>query len=401
MKKWEAILLSIIIFSGCKKPYNPPAITAPGTYLVVEGAIDAGSDSTIITISRTVKLSSTSAANPVQHAIVTVESDQNAVYPLNETAKGRYVAAGLNLDNTRKYRLSIKTTNNEQYYSNYESVLNSPPIDSLYYTIATNGINIYTNTHDPANTVKYYRWDYQETWIYHSAFNSYFYSNGDTVLIRPANNQVYTCWGSDTSSNVLLASTFNLTNDVADNNPIAFVASTSYKLEIEYSILVKQYALTSDAYNFWLNLKKNTEQLGSIFDAQPSQINGNIYCQTNPAEPVIGYISVGSVSSQRIFIRSQQLPGWAAADPYSECALDTELYAVYPYRNDSTYVINEVNITINYNSGDFSKNLGGPLIPVGAIGGSLYQPIAGFSAATPICVDCTLRGTNVEPNFWK
>jgi len=387
------VLAIMIIGAGCKKPYDPPAIASSGSYLVVEGAINAGADSTIITLSRTVNLSSAVTANPVLNAVVSVQSDQNAVYPLTETTNGNYVAAGLNLDNARTYRLSIKT-NNEQYYSDYVPVLNAPPIDSLYYGITNTGLNIYSSAHDPSNAVKYYRWDFQETWIIHSNFDSGVISNGDTVLARTADQQIYTCWSSDVSSNIILGSSAKLARDVIDNNLVTSIASSSEKIGSEYSILVRQYALTADAYTFWTNLKKNTEQLGSIFDAQPSEINGNMHSVTNPLEPVIGYISVGGTASKRIFIASQQLPNWLPTNPYPNCKLDTALYVYYPAGSKVSY--NQVDELINYNKGA-SVN---PLIPVAPIGRPGSPPI-GYSASDRVCVDCTLRGTKQEPSFWK
>ncbi len=387
------ILLSSIIFAGCKKPYNPPAIAATGSYLVVEGVIDAGSDSTTIALSRTVNLSSKVTINPVLGATVSVQSNQGAVYPLTETTNGKYVSAGLNLDNSRTYRLSIKV-NNEQYYSDYVPVLNAPPIDSVHYTITNNGLNIYSDAHDPTNAVKYFRWDYQETWIIHSFYDSGFISNGDTVLGRTQAQNVNTCWRSDTSSTIVLNSSAKLAQDVIANNPIISIPSTSEKIGGEYSIIVRQYALTGDAYNFWTNLKKNTEQLGSIFDAQPSQINGNIHSATNPAEPVIGYISVGSTTNKRIFILASKLPAWLPTPSVLNCMLDTELYVYYP--KGSNTPINQVNEFINYDKGA-TYNALIPVAPVGLPG----HPPAGYSASTPICVDCTLRGTNKEPSFWK
>ena len=387
------LLIFLILAAGCKKPYNPPAISSPGSYLVVEGIINSGADSTDIKLSKTVNLASSSAVNPVLHAIVSVQSDQNVTYPLTETTNGNYVSAGLNLNSANKYRLSIKTAT-EQYYSDYVPVLNSPPIDSVSYTITGNGINIYSATHDPTNTVKYYRWDYQETWIIHSAYGSYFKSNGDTVLGRDLiNDQIYTCWASDTSSTIVLGSSAGLSKAVISGNPITSVASTSEKLSTEYSILVRQYALTGDAYSFWTNIKKNNEQLGSLFDSQPSQINGNIHSATYPTEAVIGYLSVGSTSSQRIFVRNQQLPAWIAPNPYPSCQLDTEYYKYLP--PGSKIYVNEVNEFINYDKGAVVV-----LIPVNAVGPP-GQPPTGYSASTPQCVDCTLRGTNKQPSFWQ
>jgi hypothetical protein len=37
-----------------------------------------------------------------------------------------------------------------------------------------------------------------------------------------------------------------------------------------------------------------------------------------------------------------------------------------------------------------------PVLPFGLPG----QPPKGYSASGGICVDCTLRGTNVRPAFW-
>lgn len=390
--RYMAILLFATTFA-CRKPYNPPAIASPGSYLVVEGQIDAGSDSTVILLSRTVSLSSKTVINPVSGAVVSVEGDENTTYPLLQTGPGRYACAGLTLDNTHNYRLDIKT-GGEQYLSDFEPVLNSPPIDSINFTTTGNSLNIYSNTHDPANKVQYYRWDFIETWIYHSAYDSYFVSNGDTVLLRTPAQQVYTCWPSDTSSNIILASTAKLSRSVIVNNPVTALPSTSDKLTDRYSILVRQYALTGAAYAFWQNMKTNTEQLGSIFDAQPSQVPGNIHSVNNPSEPVIGYISVGSVTSARIFIDSRQLPAWLPTPPPIPCTLDTFYYKyILPGTNDTS---NQVNQRINYNKGATYVE-----IPVQAVPGPPGAPPLGYSASTQACVDCTLYGPNKQPSFWQ
>jgi hypothetical protein len=394
-------VLIIVALTGCRKPYNPPAISAPGSYLVVEGVINSGADSTFIKLSRTVNLSSNNTNNPELHALLTVESDQNASFPLIETGNGNYASGGLNLDNSRKYRLRIKTANNEEYLSDFVPVVNSPAIDSVSYVIKSDGVNIYASTHDPKNNTHYYRWDYQETWIFHSIYYSFFKSNGDTVLARDlVNDNVYQCWRSDTSSSIIIASSAKLTKDIVVNNPLTSVSSTSEKFTNKYSINVRQYALTGDAYAFWTNLKKNTEQLGSIFDAQPSTINGNIHAITNPLKPVIGYISVGSVVSQRIFISSQQLPlSFYPAPLYTSCRIDSLRFLYYPPRGTPVPQEDEF---FNYKSPVFT---GAQLIPVSAIDSFIVKEgrdsTMGHTGAPPECVDCTLRGTNKQPAFWK
>ncbi|HWZ15985.1 MAG TPA: DUF4249 domain-containing protein [Mucilaginibacter sp.] len=380
---------------GCKKPYLPPIISSPGTYLVVEGVISSGIQSTVIKLNRTVNLSNGVSTNPVRGAVLAVESNQNDSYPLAETSPGTYVSVGIALDNSKKYRLRIKTADNKQYLSDFVAVVNSPPIDSVYYKTSTPGLTIYADTHDPQNNTRYYRWDYQETWIIHSAYDSYFKSNGDTVLFRDlVNDNIYQCWSSDFSNTIVLNSSAKLSKDIITNNPVTFIPVNSEKIWVKYSVMVKQYALSADAYGFWQNLKKNTEQLGSIFDAQPTQLNGNIHSITNPSEPVIGYISAGNISSQRIFITNQQLPNWVAAHTDPNCQLDTFYYIYYP--PGSKTPVNQVNQYLNKNHGAVN-----PLIPVSAISPPGAPKPIGFTASDQGCVDCTLRGTNKQPAFWK
>lgn len=407
------VIISFILVSlsslclGCKRAYAPPATTTDYGYLVVEGVVDAGTDSTDIRLSRTVKISSKTSSVPERGAIATVESDQNIAYPLIESANGNYVSARLNLDISHKYRLRIKTTDGKEYLSNFVQVVNSPPIDSINFVIGSNGFNVYANTHDPKNNTRYYRWTYQETWIIHSYYYSQYASNGDTVLPRDeVNNNIFRCWQSDTSSTISLASSAKLSQDVIANNLLISVSDTSQKITEGYSIKVTQYALTSDAYNFWAELKKNTEQIGSVFDAQPSQLNSNIHCTTDASIPVIGYISVGATKSQRIFLQQRQMPAWTPKLYYPYCVLVKGCCSYELYQGGGNY-LNQVDAYINYTSPIYEGRVAAgfvPYIPVDAVRvPPIFGPIIGFTVTSiPGCVDCTTRGgRNHPPSFWQ
>jgi uncharacterized protein DUF4249 len=404
------LLIAAATLFSCRKPYIPPAISATNSYLVVEGEISSGADSTVITLSRTVKISAKTTLNPETNAMVAIESDQNVSYPLVEFKPGSYTVAGLNLDKTRIYRLSIQTSNGRKYQSDYVPVVDAPPIDSLTFDgnggpTSGPGMNVYVNTHDASGQVKYFSWSYTETWQFHSAFESLYYSNGDTVLHRNfVNDDIYDCYRGDTSTTFVLGTSAKLSKSIIANQPVAFVPSTSEKVSVKYSILVKQSALTADAYNFYSELKKNTEQLGSIFDAQPSELQGNIHCISNPLEPVIGYVSVGATSSLRLFVRQSQLPFWVPVTYYttSNCALvhdplePKESCCLYQFHDDYGVTENQVDEYINYNIDHYYN----PFIPVDPIGVPEQPPI-GYTAGTRDCVDCTLRGSNHPPSFWK
>ena len=376
-----AILLVVCAFS-CKTPYNPlgkPSVTG---YLVIDGIINTGNDSTIIKLSRTVPLNSKTATQPELNAIISIESDANATsYSLKPVRNGIYGTGPLNLSKTARYRLRIHTYNGSTYLSDFTSVKESPPIDSVFYTLGSNGAQINAATHDATNSTHYYRYEYIETWMFHPYYHSTYIAKNNAIVSRTSAEDIYTCWRSYFSPEILLVSTAKLTSDIVFNSPVTIVPQTSLKLSQRYSILVKQYALTEDAFNFWQLVKKNTEQLGSIFDAQPSQIQGNIHNINDITEPAFGYISAGTVQQKRIFIDHNSLPnGWVADNPTALlCANlgnppDTSISEVIPV---SKYIL-------------FFE---GRYVPVQQTGG-------GYFGAAKFCGDCTLQGSNVKPSFW-
>jgi hypothetical protein len=376
---------AVIICYGCKKPFNPVIVASNSNYLVVEGVINSGQDSTNIKLSRTVNISDTTRTVPELGAQVTVESDQNTSYPLSETGNGKYSSPALSLSATQKYHLHIKTSTGKEYLSDFEAVKLTPPIDSIGFIEQGNGIQLYVNTHDPNNNTRYYRWEYTETWNFHAKYNTPFITDGTKLNLRTPDQQIYTCFANNISSTIVLASSSRLVNDVIYQQPLIQISSTSEKLEAKYSILLKQYALTSEAYNFWQNLKKNSEQLGTIFAPLPSETPGNIHCVTTPSEPVIGYVSVTNVQQKRIFISYSQLPQtWNATYPY-QCELDTLLIHRGIYQNDVALFL------LPLGSTEFA------ISPLSSPTGGLI----GYLGTDSECADCTIRGTNKQPSFWK
>ncbi len=381
-KLYSLLFLTALIWA-CKKPYNPPATTAPSSYLVVEGVINGNTDSTIIKLSRTINIAQNVNSAIETKAKLTVEDVSGNIYTLNEVSKGRYTGGPLNLDSTKKYRLHIQTSNGKTYLSDYVQFTPTPAIDSIGYTVTGDGLQIYANTHDPKNNTRYYRWDFTETWKFHSRFPSNYVTNGNAIVSRRADQMVYYCFTSDVSSNIILGSSEKLQQDVIYQNPITTIVSTSEKIENKYSILLKQYALTKDAYLYWQNLKKNTEQLGSIFDAQPSTTSGNIHNAADPSEPVIGFISATNVKSKRVFISKDALPtSWQPASPYN-CEQDSTYFNYYKQDQVALFLI----------------PIGSTAIPTSEI--SINGRIIGYLSSAIECVDCTVRGTTKQPIFWK
>lgn len=364
-------LIAALLLGRCKDTYVSPYSAPPTGYLVVEGYI-SGNSPTQFTLSRTVKLPGDSFPPPEAGARVQVESSNNLVWLLPEVGKGVY-RDSFALDPQSQYRLRILTAGGETYLSDYVPFKNTPAIDSINFAALPDNLVIYANTHDPANATRYYQWNWDQTYEYHSGANSQFEydSKDDMVILRPDSNQIYRCWVSSSSTSILLSNSTRLTQDVISLYPIKMIPLGDVQLSVLYTILVRQYALTEGGYNFLSLMQKNTESLGSIFDAQPSQITGNIHSLTHPTEQVIGYISAGTVQQQRIWIYPGQVPGYY----YFTCEQpDTLLPAGKDLKENFEYLYTPI----------YSK---GP---------------AGYYSNFTDCIDCRRMGsgTTKKPSFW-
>ena len=393
----SVIMLIVLPALSCKKPFAPIAVSGPNSYLVVEGVINSGADSTYFKLSRTIKLSARDTVKAEDGATVTVEGDNSTAFLLPETANGIYAAPPLGLTSTAKYRLRVKTTNNEEYLSDYVETKVTPSIDTITYSARVlEGVEFYVTTHDPNNAARYYRWDFDETWGYVSANKSY-YKIGDDGLPEyrtDPQDLIHECFKTGQSQQVLLASSANLSQDVIDNQPLDFVTAESAKISWGYSLLVHQYALTADAYKFWQQLKKNTEDIGTIFDVQPSAIPGNIHCISNPSKPVMGFVSASNVTTKRVFIESQQsvivAPGYLPPPTADDCTNSFSGFINVAPKESFKTRLQQLTFT------------GDTLLTV-AVTDRATDTVRGYGYVAKQCADCRAKtpfGTNAVPVFW-
>ncbi|MGV3588821.1 MAG: DUF4249 domain-containing protein [Adhaeribacter sp.] len=395
------LLLCCSVITACKERFEPNLPNQANSYLVVEGLINTGPGETRIKLTRTNPL--TAANNNLVaelKAQVQVEGANNAYYPLSENGEGYYVATNLNLPATTLYRLRIKTTSGKEYLSEFVPVKQTPAIDNIHWEENNNGVQLYINTHDNQNNTRYYLWNYEETWEYLSQEQTNLKWDGSKVVTRTPAEQIYRCWGQGASTNLLLGSSAKLSQDIIYHQPLTFISQGSIKLSHKYSILVRQYALTREAYDFLQTMRKNTETMGSFFDPQPSELKGNIRCVTNPNEPVIGFVGLCNVVEKRIFISRTELNNWQD-QPYN-CqyhlvinhpdTLKWYFEGIPPVPYPQYYV----QINPLPSDGVFVDQTKPCCIyiPLNVQGGGWY-------AVADYCADCTVRGgKTVKPDFW-
>jgi Domain of unknown function (DUF4249) len=372
MRPGLILIIYLLLLSGCREPYQPPVILAQSNLLVVDAFLDGSDGSCTVVLSRSQDVSDTNEPPKEKKANVQLEDSEGNVYALKEVSDGNYSVSNITIDTQLKYQLSIKTEDGKKYQSDYVEIKKTPPIDTVTWEATGQGLQFYISTHDNEKKSIYYQYRFVETWAYVAPFPSNFEIKNGVAVTR--SDDIYHCWATSPSTGISIATSVKLSEDIISNFPFYLIPKPSEKYLIRYSILVKQTVLTSEAYNYWQQLEKNTEKIGTLFDPQPSQIQSNIQNVDNENEPVLGYFSAGITTEKRIFVSFSELPpDWFFRD--TQCKLDTVL-----------------NKDLGRGSGD--------LLISGLYHGSDLNPYGYLYTTTP-CGDCRAAGgTTTKPDFW-
>ncbi|MCI1188564.1 DUF4249 domain-containing protein [Hymenobacter sp. DH14] len=364
-----------VALAGCTDPYLPSAIQNPPRLLVVDGFINSKGATTLL-LSRASNLAAPAAPPAETKARVYVEELGGPSVQLTESPAGTYTSAARTLNPAKKYRLHLTTAAGQEFATDYQPVVTTPPFDRFGWRAEPDGLKIFLAAHDAANATHFYRWQYEETWesipiIVPTLEWEVLYGPSEGRLIPIRNRFPLICWGNEKSSDIKLVNTTRLAQDVVADYVVRALPTTSYRLRHRYSILVTQAAQSEDEFHYWELLKKNTENIGTLFDPQPVQLTGNVRCLSDPAALALGFVGVHSVEQRRLFVERSQLPfDWNISSEYDKCPTD---------------VVKTILIPQVFGSPDN--------IPI------IYAP-DGVLATSRECVDCRLHGSVVKPPFW-
>ncbi len=369
-------VMTVCLLPACKREYEPAVLNQPSQFLVVNGVINtAVNGQTHINLSRTRNLQDTVIFHPEKGAAIYIEGaagQRFEVPAVNDS--GDYVSSTLSLSASERYRLSIQTNDGSHYQSEFVRTIQTPPIDSISWQQPAD-IFFFVNTHDPGGNARFYRWDFVETWEYTAQLLTPWHLENNLLTVANDETQTSKCWISQFSKDIVLANSAALGEDRISMQPLHQMLNADPRLNYRYSLLVNQYALTPEAYNYWQIVKKNSQELGTLFDQMPSQLIGNLVCLDRPSELVLGYVSATAVQSMRLFVDRRELNDWPQTFPGEDCKIvyfdyNPFLLPVFNYIDDSYTVYYFVS--------------GGPAV-----------------MGKRTCLDCRLSGgSNQKPSFW-
>ena len=401
--------MALILFLVCRciDPYDPQ-LSNYESLLVVDALVTDANSSYKVSLSRTFQ-DENELPVYVSDATVFISDDAGNKYNLQYTTKGLYKTDSLDFRGSvgRTYILHVITGEGEEFESDPCKMQPVPEIDSVYFakseelinngTEAQPGIMIYIDSKGGESN-QYYRWEYEETWKFKVPNpKKYEYIHGPNPNypeIIPVSDIKEICWKSHLSDEILIRSIGEGQSGMIEKQPVFFIAPVeSDRLLIQYSVLMKQYSLSKNEYEFWNNLKQINETGGDIFAKQPYSVISNIHSLENPEKRVLGFFQVSAVSEKRKNIL------------FGDVATLGMPFYTYPCR------------TSLYNPGYFDTRCMCPpktwddvywYLCI-ASDYTFIQPVyegAGDSIllylefTRPECADCELQGSGTEPDFW-
>jgi hypothetical protein len=172
------------------------------------------------------------------------------------------------------------------------------------------------------------------------------------------------------------------------------IPPSDIKLSVLYRVSIKQNAISKRAYEYFKNIKKNTDKIGDIFAPIPSELRGNIVCTTDPGRSVIGYVDVSLTMKNHRFISRQR--DRLYEPPYKDCTIYSLNQLMEMYKNvPGKYVLINPEEGKKVEDGDENEDddaekeelIDEPYV-------ALYAPRT--------CVDCTtIGGTTQKPDDWQ
>jgi hypothetical protein len=374
----------LLLMVCCIEPVEIKSVTYD-ELLVVEGYLSGETKQHKISLSNTSRLNDREF-NAEQGASVTIQDNDGGIVSLTENEPGIYYTPIYAGSPGKSYQLNIQTKDGRKYTSSQVKFKNTPDIKNIYAEYVgdrrpdENGVTIYLDTEDPLGLTRFYRWEYEETYEIRTPFPSNFqWTGGNNVVFR--DQPVDHCWASDSSENILIATTANLQSDKIVKHRLRFIPAGSHLMRIKYSLLVRQYALDETSYIFWKMIHDVNETQGSLFDIQTGAVRGNIRSDASPEDLVLGYFDAGAVIEKRVFLSPANFisSGFKIPEYLSVCL---------------NYV--PVELSINDIGAYMEKNHESMEI----------SEIIGFGNVTLLllpkfCCNCTKEGTNVKPSFWE
>lgn len=314
-KKLIYIALLMVLLTSCEQYYNPDIEEVP-TMMVVESHITNDPNQNYVKLTRALNFYSSEQQTKIVGAKVILIEETGTSFTGIESGTGYFTFARIPVPG-KKYMLRI-THQKDIYESDQVIMPPLPRIDTLYtnhrvektYQVDAFGglMHIETPGRDicidaPINaSLKYYRFNWRAIiqWIYQAPIPpgampsppifgwKSFYDNG-----------IFNITGSKQFS----------VSDKVKNHPILFLGydsraylDSSTLVPQGWIVIINQYGIPKESYDFHEKLNKQFTADGSLFDPIQTQVYGNIRCRSDSKKIVAGFFDLNSYRQYRYYV---------------------------------------------------------------------------------------------------
>ncbi|WP_299529620.1 DUF4249 domain-containing protein [Ulvibacterium sp.] len=379
-------MIVVLCSFGCTEPFEG-TVDGFEDVLVIDAIITNENKRQEVRLTRSFRFDE-EGPQAEENAVVTIEDGEGEQFVFREEEPGIYLSsAPFAAEMGKNYSLSITTTDGKSYRSDTMQLpAPSTTIDELYAERTTNdqgeeGMGIFVDTFDPSRQSNYYRYEYEETfkiiaplWSPNDVVFIIQLSTGPVFEIILREREERVCYGTNREKTIEIANTLNLSEDRLSRFPVRFINRDNYILSHRYSILVRQYVQTQEAFAYYEDLKGLSQSPNSVFtEDQPGFLPGNVFSLDDDSENVAGFFEVTTVTEERIFFSYEDFFPGEDLPPYvQECvtspAFGEDLKGILDRGTSAFY---------EFNPGE-----------------------GGYILTSRECGDCTALGSNKVPDFW-
>lgn len=385
-------LLVLIVFNSCIEPFQATFVDFESA-LVIEATITNELKTQQVVLSRSYEFDADGPTAETGARVMVIGG--GTTYNFIEGENGIYFSdQQFAAQQGVEYTLQITTSDGRNYGSDNTQLTAATSLDEVKAERITNdlgeeGMAILVDSFDPSGNSVNYRYEYEETYRVIAPTWSPVSLIGDpdnslSCLVLKVNNETdeRICYPTSFSNSIILNTTDNLDEDRVSNFMVRFINRDNYIISHRYSILVRQYVMSNESYNFFETLNELSGSESLFSQTQPGFLQGNVFSADNEEERVLGYFDVASVDEKRLFFNYDDFFPGEDLPPYVDpCNPSSPVLA-----NMGGCVLRPI---IESGAGVYFLDTDEPGINEGP-----YQIVP------RVCGDCKVLGPPEVPDFW-
>lgn len=316
------MILALASLGSCIYPYDSLPESRTERTLVVDGRILIGGISTI-NLDYVIPLSANSGVSPSGKAWI--EDDLGNIFreSFDATSDSFTIRTESPFPGASSYR-AVAEVDGERYVSDWIVPDDPPVIENINFEADDNDVSVMVDLGTGDSKTGYAGFLLEENWEFHADEFPRSYIHTDTweyfteheIAEMDSLYYHYWCYRSDTTKSVIMLDYSGLEGNVVRSFPVKKFSRADSRNHRHYSINVRAFSLSKDAYEFGRKLREISNVGSDLFTPDPGSLKGNLHCETDPQREVMGIVLAGRVNSRRAFMNGQFAKQVQAYVPY-------------------------------------------------------------------------------------